>query len=97
LNDDATIQYGSDFKLTCSFTGTPSLMIKWLFNSLLVDLGDYEVDGQVSVLTVKKFQPSNVGVYQCLVYNQHGSHIQSTTLYGRGKDKFIDCFIRVYY
>ena len=58
-----------DFNLTCHFVGTPVPMVEWWFN------GDPVY--QVSVLTVKKFQPSRVGVYQCLVSNQYGADIGS--------------------
>ena len=86
-SDDATVQYGSDYELTCKFIGTPSPTIEWLFNGEAVVEGDYRTDDQVSVLTVKDFQPPDVGVYQCLVSNQYGSGIGSTILYGKGKSE----------
>lgn len=85
FNDDDTVQYGTDYELTCNFAGAPSPTVEWLFNSKPVDVGEYKINGQMSVLTVKDFQPSDVGVYQCFVYNQHGTDIKSATLYGRGE------------
>lgn len=65
-------------------------MIKWLFNGNPVDLhaAEYKIEDQLqlSVLTVKSFQPSSVGVYQCLVSNQYGADISSTILYGKGEN-----------
>ena len=87
MSDDATVQYGSNYELTCHFIGTPSPTIEWLFNGEPVVEDDYTVDDQVSVLTIKDFQPRDVGVYQCLVSNQYGSSIGSTILYGKGKSK----------
>ena len=85
MGEDATVQYGTDFNLTCHFAGTPTPLIEWLFNGDHMEIGEYTVHDQISVLTVKNFQPSRVGVYQCLVSNQYGSGIESVTLYGRGK------------
>ena len=85
MNGDATVQYGSDHELTCSFAGAPSPKIKWLFNGKRIAEDDYKTNDQMSILTVKDFQPSNVGAYQCHVSNQYGSGIGSTTLYGKGK------------
>ena len=85
LSDDATVQYGTDIELSCKFAGTPVPAINWLFNGRAVDLGKYRVDGQMLNLNVKDFQPSNVGVYQCLVSNQYGADIRSVTLYGKGE------------
>ena len=87
MSNDATVQYGSDHELTCSFTGTPSPIVEWLFNGQPIAEDDYKTDDQVSILTVKDFQPSNVGAYQCHVSNQYGSGIGSTTLYGKGKSE----------
>ena len=86
MSDDATVQYGTDYVLTCQFTGTSPLSIHWMFNGDAVDKGEYEIHDGISILTVKKFQPSMVGVYQCLVTNQYGVDIGSVTLYGRGKE-----------
>ena len=85
MSEDATVQYGTDFDLICEFAGTPIPMVEWWFNGDPVDIGEYRIHDQVSVLTVKKFQPSRVGVYQCLVSNQYGADIESATLYGKGK------------
>ena len=86
MSEDTTVQYGIDFDLTCQFAGTPAPMVEWWFNGDPVNIGEYKTHDQVSVLTVKKFQPSRVGVYQCLVSNQYGADIGSVTLYGKGKN-----------
>lgn len=93
MSDDNTVQYGTDYQLTCEFTGTPLPRIKWLFNGDPVDLENNivvdkaVVNGRlISILILQNFQPSKVGVYQCLVSNQYGSDIKSTTLYGKGKN-----------
>ena len=86
INDEDTLQYGSDVELTCTFKGRPAPVAEWFFNGQLVNQENYRTVGYSSVLTVKDFQPNNVGVYQCRVSNcPCHSHTRSINLYGTGK------------
>ena len=95
MSEDVTVQYGTDFNLTCHFVGTPSPMVEWWFDGDPVNIGEYKTHDQVSVLTVKNFSPPE---WVCIsVLYLTNMVLILDQLLCIAKVKTFNCSIKVYY
>ncbi|XP_070067065.1 basement membrane-specific heparan sulfate proteoglycan core protein isoform X29 [Drosophila virilis] len=77
LNDQTSIDQGTDFSITCESSGSPYPNIKW------IKVGEpmaANVHQTGNVLRIINAIPDNRGVYVCTAENPHGSDQSSTSI-----------------
>ncbi|XP_071815462.1 contactin-5-like isoform X3 [Apostichopus japonicus] len=79
LDSDTTVRKLSDVNLRCE-TNDQSDSYVWFYNAEPIIPTDHLQQQGENALLIKRVMPSDDGIYQCQVTNQHGSTLSTTQL-----------------